>query len=110
MELRKEEEERRANGEYWDDEEYWDDYWSEDLNPDEEYSGAAVSTSQKATVSTSKKASTVTTAGTAGTSGSKSITVNNNAKKTSSKTPTTVSNMAASIKTIRRRTPTSRPG
>jgi sortase B len=98
MELRKEEEERRANGEYWDDEEYWDDYWSEDLNPDEEYSGAAVSTSQKATVSTSKKASTVTTAGTAGTSGSKSITVNNNAKKTSSKTPTTVSNMAASIK------------
>lgn len=91
MEMLSEEEERRANGEYWDDEDYWD----EDLNPDEEYSGAAVSTAQKNTVSTPKKASTVTTGGT---SSAKNITVNNNTKKTSSKTPTTVSNMASSIK------------
>lgn len=91
MEMLSEEEERRANGEYWDDEDYWD----EDLNPDEEYSGAAASTAQKTTVSTPKKTSTVTTSGT---SSAKNITVNNNTKKTSSKTPTTVSNMASSIK------------
>ena len=98
MALRKEEEERRANGEYWeDDEEYWDDYWDEDLDPDEEYSGYSTgTTAQKATVSTSKKATSVSTGNT---STSKTITVNNNTKTTTaSKTPTTVSNMAATIK------------